>query len=395
MSEEAAVVEQPQTPPASVETIIPAGNLFSDESWSTQPPVVATPPKAEDGGSTVPAKDAPAPKTDDSEIVDEHEYLERQTGYKSWDEVKAAKTELEQLRAKPQTAAERKFANEESKKLAEAWEAGETDKVFEYLDTQRQLKKAADLSAADAIKLHLKQSNPHYKSEDIEDVFEERYSVPKKPAQGVNEEKEEFDERLTEYNTRVAKVNRAIERDAVAAKQDLAKRITELVPPEIPQREQVNQGPSQEVLDGRKAYVENYRKAVPKEIENFKGFTTTFKDEAVEIPISYAVTPEEVKEFQTELEAFADANLDVNTLFSKDWVNPDGTINIRRVAEDRYLLKNRDKIFQKIANESASKRLAHQIKLNSNIHVNGGKIPTTEIKKDENAEMLEHFWKNT
>lgn len=387
---EETVVEQ--APPTSVETIIPAGNLFSDEAWSTQQPVVATPPGAKDGGSAA-AKDTTITSTDESEVVDELEYLEKQTGYKSWDDIKALKTEVETLRNKANTPAEIKFANEASQKLFDAFKEGKEDDVFSFLDSKRKLTQAANLPAADAIKLHLQQTNPHFKPEDVEDVFEERYSIPKKPVQGANEEADEFQDRVTEYNTRVAKVNRAIERDAVTAKQDLAQRITELVPPEIPQRNQASQGPTQEALEGRKAYVENYKKAIPKEIENFKGYSTTFKDETVEIPISYAVTPEEIKEFQTELESFADANLDVNTLFAKDWVNQDGTINIRRMAEDRYLLKNRDKIFQKIASESASKRLAHQIKLNSNIKVDG-KTQTTEIKKDENAEMLEKFWKS-
>lgn len=392
--EEEAIVAESIRGLEGMQVITPEGNLFEEGGWSTDRPAPKAEPAKPEGDG---AADKNKPKLDNAneEIVDEHEYLEKQTGYKTWDEVKAAKTELEQLRAKPQTAAERKFANEESRKLAEAWEAGETDKVFEYLSTQRQLKKADSLPAAEAIKMHLQQTNPHFKPEDVDDVFEERYSLPKKPVQGVAEEAEDFQERMTEYNTRVAKVNRAIERDAVTAKQDLAKRITELVPPEIPQK-QGSQGPTQEALDARKTYLEDYVKAVPKEIESFKGFSTTFKDEAVEIPISYGVTPEEMKEFQAELEGFAEKGLDTNTLFSERWVNKDGSVNIKQMAEDRYLLKNRDKIFQKIANESGAQRLAHQMKLNSNIKVDGGtkvvKMDKSEINSQKDA--IDQLWKN-
>lgn len=395
MSEETVVEQTQVVTPAGVEIITPGPGMFSDDAWGAQP-LAATPPKPEDGGSAAPkTEEKPAATAAPTEeIVDEYEHLEKQTGYKTWEEIKAARTELEQLRAKPQTPAERKFANEESKKLAEAWEAGETDKVFDYLNTQRQLKSAADLPAAEAIRLHLKQTNPHFKEEDIQDVFEERYSVPRKPVQSAGEEQEEFDERMQEYTTRVAKVNRAIERDAVAAKQDLAKRITELVPPEIPKREQASNGPSQKELDDRAAFLDSYVKSVPKEIEAFDGFSTTFKDETAEIQITFAVTPEEKKAFQTELEEFAKTGLDANVIFADRWVNKDGTINVKQMAEDRYLLKNRDKIFQKIANESGTKRLAHQLKLNSNINVTGGKTPPTEVKKDDNAAMLDHFWKS-
>lgn len=399
MSEETTVVEQTQVAtPSGVEIITPGPGMFSDDAWGAQP-VAAIPPKPEDGGAvaTKPEeKPSPAAEKPAEEVLTEYEHLEKQTGYKSWDEIKAAKTELEQLRTKPQTLAERKFANEESKKLAEAWEAGETDKVFDYLNKQRQLKSAADLPAAEAIRMHLKQTNPHFKEEDIQDVFEERYSIPRKPVQTSGEEPEDFDERMQEYNTRVAKVNRAIERDAVAAKQDLAKLITELVPPEIPQKEQASQGPSQKELEDRQAFLDSYVKSVPKELESFEGFSTTFKDETAEIPISFVVTPEEKKAFQAELEGFAKTGLDANAIFSKEWVNPDGSINVKRMAEDRYLLKNRDKIFQKIANESGTKRLAHQLKLNSNINVTGKPpvVPNAKTEKDAQAENIDYLWKN-
>jgi len=397
MAEETAVVEQkPETQtPVTKEVLTPEGGFWDDNSWSNTPPVLTQQPNAADGGAVVTKEEKPTTTAEpDEEIVDELEYLEKQTGYKSWDEIKALKTEAEQLRAKAQTPAEIKFANETSQKLFEAWKEGKEDEVYNLLHTQRELKRAAELPSADAIRMHIKMSNegnPNFKAADVEDIFEDRYGLPKEPRQRADEDPEDFQDRMTEYKTRVEKVNRAIERDAFTAKQELAKRITELKPPEIQNHQQMQQGPPPEVLEARKAFVENYRKEVPKQVEGFKGFSTTFKDDTVEIPISYGISPEELKETQTELEEFADKGLDVNQLFSKDWVNPDGTVNIRRMAEDRYLLKNRDKIFQKIANESGAKRLAHQMKLNSNIKVDG-KTQTAEIKKDENAAILDHFW---
>src|ERR1700739_246454 len=203
MAEETAVAEPIQAPnPLGMEIITPGANLFSDDAWSNQP-VQVIPPKPEDGGAAAPKTDTATTTNpaDDDEIVDELEYLERQTGYKSWDEIKALKTEAEQLRSKAQTPAEIKFANDQSKKLFEAWAEGKEDDVYSYLDTKRKLSAAVNLPAAEAIKLHLQQTNPHFKPEDVEDVFEERYSLPKKPVQSVGEDAEEFSERMTEYNT--------------------------------------------------------------------------------------------------------------------------------------------------------------------------------------------------
>lgn len=393
MAEE-AVLEQPIVAPNAPEIITPA-NGFADSSWSTKPLVPEPAKPAAPAAADKPEeKPKPAEGVPEEEIVDEIEYLEKQTGFKSWDEVKALKAEAEKLRVKAQTPAERKFANEESKRLAEAWEAGETDKVFDYLNTQRQLKKAADLPASEAIKLHLQQSNPHYKAEDVQDVFDEKYSIPKKPVQQVGEEAENFQERMDEYTQRVAKVNRAIERDGVTAKQELAKRITELVPPEIPKREIQPAGPTKEELEGRLQFVDSYVKSVPTALKKFEGFYTSVKDDDVEIPISYVVTDEDRAEIQAELEGFAKNNLDANLLFEPSWLNKDGSVNVKQVAEDRYLLKNRDKIFKKIANEGALQLWDHRRKVNSNIKVDGKAPVVTASEKNETDKILEHFWKN-
>lgn len=374
-----------------MQVITPEGNLFEGVGWSTTKPEPKVDPAKPEQQAT---PDKPVVTPDADEIVDELEYLEKQTGYKSWDEVKAVKAQLEELKSKAQTPAEIKFANEQSKKLFEAWAEGKEDDVFSFLDTKRKLSKAADLPAAEAIKLHLAQTNPHYKSEDVEDVFEERYSVPKKPVQKADEDVEDFNERMTEYNTRVAKVARAIERDGVAAKADLAARITQLVPPEISKKQEA-QGPSQEVLEGRKAFIEGFVKSLPKELENFKGFNTLFKDEEVEIPVSYGILPEEIKAYQTKLEAFANANLDTNTLFTERWLNKDGTINASKAAADLYVLDNLDKILSKVATETGNQRMKAKLKQASNIKVDGEtKVVTMDkTQKGSQAEAIDNLWK--
>jgi hypothetical protein len=363
-------------------------------AWDDVPPVVKTEPSVEEKEIKTEKKEV---KTEpEEEIVDELEYLEKQTGFKSWEDVKTTLSKAKEWEQKAMTPAERKFANEESKRLAEAWEAGKEDEVYNLLHTQRELKRAADLPSADAIRMHIKltnQNNPNFKAADVEDIFEDRYGIPKEPKQGVNEDHEDFQDRLTEYKTRVEKVNRAIERDAFTAKQELAQRMTELKPPEIP-KQQVQQGPPQEVLDARKAFVENYRKELPKELQGVKGFTTNFKDEVTEFPVTYAIKADELAPYKAELEAFADKGLDVNTLFSKRWIKEDGSVNIQRMAEELYLLDNRDKVFQKIATETGSQRMEAQRKINNNIKVDGETkvVQMDKTQKGSQAEAIDKLW---
>lgn len=395
MPEETVVETAPVNTPVGVEVITPGANMFSDDSWSTTP-IVADPPKAEDGGSAAPAKEIPATKTDDSEIVEELEYLEKQTGYKSWDEIKALKAENEQFREKAKTPAEIKFANEQSKALFDAWAEGKEDDVYNFLDTQRQLKKAVDLPAADAIKLHLKQTNPHFKPEDVEDVFKERYSVPKKPIQRTSEEAEEFQERMEEYTEQVGRATRAIERDGISAKQDLAKRITELVPPEIPRAQPAVQAPDPKVLEGIEAAKNAFVQKLETNYNTFDSFNTKVKDELVELPIAFKADDKDKAEIKALVQEAVFKTLDVNDYFTNRWFTKEAngalTPNIPLMMEDFFMLEKREKVLQGVANNSAASRLVHQIKLNSNIKVDG-KAPPTEAKKDDNAAMLEAFWK--
>lgn len=391
MAEETVVVEPQQGIPG-MRTITPEGISFDDTQWSIPAP------KVEDAGGAAKPTDKPTDKSNESgdEIVDELEYLEKQTGYKSWDDIKALKAEAEQLRTKAQTPAEIKFANETSQKLFEAWKEGKEDEVYNLLHTQRELKRAADLPSADAIRMHIKltnQNNPNFKAADIEDIFEDRYGLPREPKQGANEDPDDFQDRMTEYKTRVEKVSRAIERDAFTAKQELAQRITELKPPEIP-KQQVQQGPSQEILDARKAFVENYRKELPRQLGEIKDFSTTFKDDSVEFPISRVIKPEDLAPYQAELETFAENGLDVNTLFSKRWINKDGSVNIKRMGEDLYLLDNRDTIFKNIATETGMQRMKAQAKINKNIKVDGETkvVQMDKTEKGSQAEAIDKLW---
>jgi hypothetical protein len=398
MAEETEVVEPKEIDGLpGMQVIIPEGNLFDDGGWSDKKPEPTVKQPEETEKVPREKKEAAGTQQDDDEIVDELEYLERQTGYKSWDEIKALKTEAEQLRTKTQTPAEIKFANEPSQKLFEAWKEGKEDEVYNLLHTQRELKRAADLPSADAIRMHIKmtnENNPNFKSADVEDIFEDRYGLPKEPKQRVDEDREDFQDRMTEYKTRVDKVNRAIERDAFTAKQELSKRITELKPPEIPSHQQKQQGPTQEILEARKAFVENYRKELPNQLREIKDFSTTFKDDSVEFPISRVIKPEDLAPYQAELEAFADNGLDVNTLFSKRWINKDGSVNIRRMGEDLYLLDNRDTIFKNIATETGMQRMKAQAKINKNIKVDGETkvVNMDKTEKGSQAEAINKLW---
>src|SRR6185503_6570899 len=171
--------------------------VFGANTQSSTPPPTTT-PNAESNLTAIvePTQVVAAPIVtpnveNDDEIVDADEYIPQQIkenlGYESWDDAKAALAELKALKDAANTPAELKFANEQSKQLHEAILAGETDKVYEILDTQKKLSAVNDMKPADAIKLHIQQTNKNFKPVDVEDVFEEKYTYPEKPEQKLEE----------------------------------------------------------------------------------------------------------------------------------------------------------------------------------------------------------------
>ena len=57
---------------------------------------------------------------------------------------------------------------------------GKTDDIYNYLNSKKELSEVEKLSAAEGLKLQIKYANAHFTKDDINDVFEEKYSVPVK-----------------------------------------------------------------------------------------------------------------------------------------------------------------------------------------------------------------------
>jgi hypothetical protein len=310
-----------------------------------------------------PAKPAPAaePPKDEEDIFDEVQYVKNNFG---WDSAEAGKAELQRLRdleKKPVT-----FANEQSEKAFNYLKEGKEVELRDLLDRKIKLSKADALEAKNAIGLHLQVTNEHYTPQDIEDILEERYPMPKKPEQGKEEEQVDYDARLTEYSQTLEKINRRINRDSLQAKEDLKKLHSEFILPDINRIDPAQaQDAAQKELDAKKAR-ERYLAHIESDTDKAVGFKTTVKDKEVEIPLSYDFTPEERLAYKEKLKTF-----DLHTFFGPRWFAEDGTPRVERIISDLYLLENEEKVIQKFSNDGASKRMDAYLKDKKNIKLNG------------------------
>ena len=93
---------------------------------------------------------------------------------------------------------------------------------------------------------------------------------------------------------------------------------------------------------------------------------------------------------KTELE-----NFDVDGFIGSRWFNQDGTPNVTQMMDDIVLLRDKEKVFQKVANEIGSKMKEHYIKVKSNVNVGGQQsVFQPNGEKSEMDKQIEHIWKN-
>jgi len=313
-------------------------------------------------------------------------------GFETADEAKNEVVELRKLKdTKPQ---EQEFANEDSKKLFESLKAGDEEVVFNLLDKKRQVDKLLkveinETTAADIVKLAMQQKYKDFTPEEINYKFNKQFGIPKEPEQRLSELDEDFEIRKAEWEEKVKDAKQDLIIEAKLAKPELEKLKTELVLPNIQKETNQNdQLQSEEELAEIENRREKYLESLGNDFKNFNGFEATYKNEDVEIPVAYTISDEEKTSLKGELESF-----DVEGFILNRWFKEDGAPNVKGLMEDIYLLRNKEKVFQKIATDTGNKVLENKVKTAKNINVTGGQgtfVPQGD--KSEQEKMAAFFF---
>jgi hypothetical protein len=379
------IITPGQEAPQQTETVA-AINPFDEGAWVEQDPSVPQ-------GTTT--NDSPPEEKPKEEPLKEEPLKEEPPkawyetfGYESEDAAKAEIETLRSLKDKEPTPAETQFANEQSQRLFEAIKEGKEDEVFQILDQKRKLSKVDTMPAAEALRLHLQMANRHFSPEDVQDVMEERYALPSRPVQELHESDEDFAQRESAYQGQVQKVERKMAREAVEAREALKKINQELVLPEIKgQGSGAEPTTAQSSADIEKAR-QTYLQTLERDFSQFNGFSATYKDEEVELPVAYTVDEAEKTALKERLK-----NFDVDGFILSRWFNPkDGSPNAAQIAADVYALENGQKVTQKLVTEAVNQRLAHERKKSANINVTGGQRTLNPQATNDTTEMANHFF---
>lgn len=395
--EESQVITVP--PVAVPEPSNPAQNInqiLGDSLWNVKPttpePAPLNPPN--------PAPDPIVNNNPEPEVqtIELGEYFKEHYGV-SPEELKEKWNKWKDYDANPPapTVQEFKYENEESERFHQLIKEGKKEDVWRYLDQQRQIERLETLqvsSAAEAteiLKSNLRFKHSDLKSEQIERLFERQYGMPSKPVQG-NMDDDDFAIEINNWEKQVQQREQDMIIDATIAKPDFAKYKSNIVLPDIQRNDPPASQVDQKALEDNKAFVDNYLASVRSNYQNFKGYSVTAKDGDVELPISYQITSEELAASKQTLE-----NTNVYSFFDNRWFDEKGNPNVTLIQEDLYLLANRARIFQKIANESSAQRYLHHVKKQNNINltsVNNAPAPAANVDTRTESERLgDALWK--
>ena len=340
-----------------------APNPFSEESW-----VDSSVPQAEQQQQPRQESASNSDDSDEYEYYDADEYIKQKFGFSSEEE---AAQEIERLKNK---TGDISFENETSRKFYEYAKEQKEDDLINFLQEKKKIERLAsaeikdEKTAEEIVKLSMYQKNKDLDKEEIDFLFNEKFTKPAKPEQRFDELDSEYEERIAEWDRKVNEVNKRLVIEAKLARPDIEKIKESLVLPDInPQA--VDKPLTQEELDMQQRYMDYYHGSVNNALNSVEGFSVTLKDEGADFNVTYVPSEDEKRAVGEQMKYFAENNLDANMIFADRWVNDDNTINVMQMTKDLLLLQNEGKIAQKYVNEAANKKLAMHLKKQSNITI--------------------------
>lgn len=384
------------------EQVITLDAPFMEGSWSDTPPAVEQPitqeaetTKVETTEVKEAATELPVTKVETEEIIDSNNYLKSKWG---WENEEAAEAEIKELRELKQKAGKGiEFTNEESKKLYEYIQEGKEDDVYSFLDKKKKIEKlsTADLSnkhiASELVKFGIQNENPGLSADDVEFLFNQKYSVPSKPVELPTDTEDEYQEKVSAWEKQVEAIEKGLIIEAKMQQPKMAQLKKELVLPNIERELPNQQEPTQEELQKVQAVRDNYLQKLESDYKNFNGYEVKYKDEEVEIPVNFVVPDENKVALKKELETF-----DVDEFIGQRWFTKEGQPNVMQMMEDVTLLREKEAVFQKIANEVGAKMKLHYMGQKANVSVNGNQQATfnPNTAKSQMDEQIDFIWKN-
>lgn len=370
-------------------------NPFDETSWVEAAPTAA-PQGEETQVAQATATQTTVEENKQTNTVDYSAFVKETFGFESVDEIKSAIDEYKVLKSTPKTEVE--FSNEISKNLYQALLEGKESEVYSYLAEKQKVDRLANLEVTDAKSgleiLAAKLAN-QYKEltpDEIEYKLSKQYRIPEQPVRDDYDTDEDYERKLSAWQKEKSLVEKEIIVDAKIAKPEIAK--IELVLPDVLKSSEKQATQQEQGVQVDPAVRQKYLETLEKEYNLFDGFKVAAKDEDVEVAVAYTPTNEEKLALKNVLE-----NFNADEFLGSMWISDEGKFNTKQAMEDLYLLQNKEKVFQKIANEAVSQFKVGLIKAKKNINLtstSGGAYQgNTNGQAEIPADAVAYFFENS
>lgn len=345
------------------------------------------------------------PSVQEDEIIEPKDWLKRHFDTEDVAVLKAERQELKQLKEKSK---EFQF-DEKQLKTLEYLKPEKEDELFNYLQTKKKVDRlisedVSEKNAADIVKFQMQQKYTTLSPEDIDYKFNRQYGIPKEPKEPQEEKfiltddyeaaKEKYLEDKQDWEQRVKEVKNELLIDAKLAVPDIQKLKSELNLPDI-QRPNQQQQLSQEDLAAIKNNADLFIKSAEDFSKEFTGFNVPVKDKDVDYLVNYSISPEEKQIVMGKLKTFAESGFDANALLADRWVAEDGiSIKTEQMIKDLSRMFGGEKIDQKIALDSANKRIESYLKDKKQINLRETDVqqPSKVGEKTMSEKLAEQFF---
>lgn len=267
-----------------------------------------------------------------------------------------------------------KWENENAKNIYDSLVSGNVSEIADILYEQKVLSEIDTMNESDIIKLKLAYDYPDLTPQEIEEEFASKYSVDKDFDKDLLSE-EEVTVKMKQLEKQEKAVAREMKKDVREAREQLQSLKQDISFPDILSQLQqsqqtvnteeiVNQYLSTKQQEQEVSYQqarEVFEKSIDDGLKNFEGFNINYKDEDVQFDGKYSLTQEDRTQLQETMKSF-----DLESFYGSRYYK-DGKYDTKQIAEDIYLLQNKDKIVNSMVTQAVSKAKSDILKGIKNI----------------------------
>lgn len=267
-----------------------------------------------------------------------------------------------------------KWENENAKNIYDSLVSGNVSEIADILYEQKVLSEIDTMNESDIIKLKLAYDYPDLTPQEIEEEFASKYSIDKDFDKDLLSD-EEVAVKMKQLEKQEKAVAREMKKDVREAREHLQSLKQDISFPDILSQLQqsqqtvnteeiVNQYLSTKQQEQEVSYQqarEVFEKSIEDGLKNFEGFNINYKDEDVQFDGKYSLTQEDRTQLQETMKSF-----DLESFYGSRYYK-DGKYDTKQIAEDIYLLQNKDKIVNSMVTQAVSKAKSDILKGIKNI----------------------------